>query len=224
MKSIPELKQEMAARQSKALTSIFHAANASAQIELDLTEREIESYTTEQMGRIWRDARDDAVKAATEVAKDEYLAAETAYAKAQAKRIEEIHEAAFGAARDLPASEVLALINADESSLDQLLTMALESGNDATARAILHTAWNRELSQILARWREEVDSGHDDLGMLDELSEAWDEDEILERSDPDRFYRLAATMQPSMAELAPRPGSPVLLKGSYPRYGSDGTV
>jgi hypothetical protein len=212
MPSIWELKETMGSKQFKALNDIFDAVRASSEIELNLGEAEASVLSRPQMGLLWARARNEVVGDARNRAKEEWLEAEREYAKAVQRRIEEIHKKLFAPTRGLSTSEMLELMTAGEDTLDSMFTLSLESGNIDAARCVLHVAHERQIPEILARWREEVENGEADLDMLAELDQAPSAEELEQRLDEDLFER-AAPDPPTVEDLLPRPGmTPTLLK------------
>jgi hypothetical protein len=211
-RTIWDLKEELAAKQSRALTAIFDSHAQSARVELDLDEREAQILSEAQMGRLWARQRQDWLKEVRDESKAAYLAAELEYAEAQRERVKEIHERVFGATREAGTDQVQKLAEASPETLDTMLTLALESGNETVARQVLHIAHVRDDGErILIRWGQEVEGGDEDLERLGELDEALDEEQLRARLDEELFERVAPD-ELTWENLTPQPGTPVLLK------------
>ncbi len=163
-KTIPELKAELAAKQSAALTAIFDAQKESLNVELDLDEREADILSRAQMGKLWARQRQDFVKDVRDEAKATYLAAELDYAEKQRERVREIHRKVFAATSDADLDALQNLLTVSEDVLHRMLTMALEGSNEVAARRILHAAHVRDAAErIFIRWEQEVEGGDEDL-------------------------------------------------------------
>jgi hypothetical protein len=206
MPTIYELKEERVRRQGVALMAVFASHAASAEVSLELTEREAELLNQQQQGMAWVQARREWINKETEKAREEYYAAEEWYAREQAARVQEIYEAQFGAAQDLALDQLQQLASASEETLDAMLTLALQSSNDQGARAVLQAAWNRGFEQILMRWDEETENGEEDLAMLHELNDVEDEDLLRERAEGWKFDAVAPEA-PTTSDLV-RAGAP----------------
>ena len=86
-----------------------------------------------------------------------------------------------------------------------MLTLALQSGNAAAARQVLATHARDNTEHIIARWRDEVVGGEDDLALLGELDVALSDDQLAARLEGDMFGRLAPDAL-GWADLLPRAG------------------
>jgi hypothetical protein len=211
-KSIPELKEELAAKQSQALIAIFDAQKESANVELGFEEPEGLALSREQMGRLWANQRADYVREARDQAKAEYLAAEQEFAEKQRERVAEIHRRLFAASAEASPDTLLKLAQASAETLGTMLTLALESSNAAAARMVLHAAHTRDDAEsILIRWEQEVEGGSEDLEMLSELRQALDDEQIEARLAGDQFERVAPP-EKRWADFMPTPQTPILRK------------
>ncbi len=207
MKTIPELKEELAAKQSAALHAVFDAQKESVNVELGFDEYEAEVLSRDQMGKLWARQREAVVRDVRDEAKATYLAAELEYAEKQRARVQEIHEKVFAATSDADLETLQNLLTVPEDVLHRMLTMALEGSNEVAARRILHAAHVRDdAERILLRWEQEVEGGDEDIAMLGELHEALDDEQLERRAEEEMFERVAPD-ELTWENLMPQPGT-----------------
>ncbi len=201
MKSIKELQAERSRKQAEVLDKCFDLPARAREMDVRMSAATQEALGPQKFGQTVAAERAAWALTERETLRTEYEVAQVDYQSAKASRREEVQANLFGGSKTASPEQLLAAAAATPSQLQNMMDLALSTGNLAAAQVAFHAAHQREDDATVAHFVEAVPEAEELLALEQERDlsdvEISDRFEIIAPSAPTRDDLLMVPTTPT---------------------------